>query len=231
MNLQGDLKSNFNTDGRTDGLRTNLRPDVNHEVVDAGAHTANESWISVGEVLAAGLPTVAGDRHPVIRTGERAEIPGYVRLAIWLRDGGRCKLCGDVEPHDGMLHLDHITPWSAGGPDTSDNLRLLCERHNIERSNYIDHARPARPATWWCINCYSRDGYGWEYDAHTVRCPIHGHHGCRVTAQYRRQVLAAAQTGTEIINWHEREPMLLANATTLAYCAHCNAPGMTDQPL
>ncbi|WP_051485546.1 HNH endonuclease [Nocardioides sp. J54] len=182
--------------------------------------------MSVGDVLADVSLWPSGDRHPVVRHGDRAEIPTHVRAAVWFRDRGLCKLCGSDTPTDQPLHLDHITPWSAGGPDTTDNLRLLCERHNLERSNFDDGTRQARPATWWCINCYSREGYGWEYVGGFVRCLMHPRGlGCRVGNRYQREAIA----GGEVTNWHEREPIV--HASVLAYCAHCDAPGMTDQPL
>lgn len=225
MNLQGDLKSNFNTDGRTDGLRTNLRNFVNLKAVDAGAHTA-EGFVSPGDVIAAGELWPTGERHPVLRTGERATIPVHVRAAVWYRDNGQCSDCSPTCPSGDILHLDHIVPWSAGGTDATDNLRLLCERHNLERSNYVDFARPKRPATWWCVRCYDRVGFAWEYVNGLPLCPTHRPEThCRVTRRYL-QVLHEAG---ELPTWHERGP--ITNASVVAYCAHCNLPGLTDQPL
>lgn len=231
MNFQGDLKSNFNTDGRTDGLRST--PHLPYGSNLPNAHEPNgirDEFVTIGAVLADGLPWPTGERHPVIRSGERDEIPAHVRAAVWYRDEGRCKPCGDSFAPDVPLHLDHITPWSAGGPDTTDNLRLLCETHNRERSNFVDHARQVRPATWWCVNCYSRDGFGWDYDDKTVRCQRHGYSKrCRVVRRYEQQLLAEVRDGLEFANWHEQEP--ITHASVIAYCAHCNAPGLTDRPL
>lgn len=105
------------------------------------------------ESLIDGYWTNPDRRHPVIRTGEREPISNHVRAAIWFRDGGRCDWCESPEPVKGPWHLDHITPWSAGGSDRSANLRVLCERHNIERSNRIDpFERPRMPVTR-CQGC------------------------------------------------------------------------------
>ena len=52
----------------------------------------------------------------------RQAIPDDVRYAVYDRDGWRCRVCGATEP----LSLDHIWPWSLGGPDTIDNLQTLC---------------------------------------------------------------------------------------------------------
>lgn len=70
-------------------------------------------------------------RWPVYRTGERQPIPDITRWLIKSRDNYRCTLCGD----DYRLVLDHIVPWSAGGPDLSSNLRTLCWGCNERRSN------------------------------------------------------------------------------------------------
>lgn len=98
-------------------------------------------------------------RHPVIRTGARRPIPWPVRLAVYLRDGNRCQLCGQWVRHGGSANLDHIVPWSAGGPDITANLRLLCVPCNEARSNY-DHGASGKrvlPATWWCLDCWTQD--------------------------------------------------------------------------
>lgn len=97
------------------------------------------------------------DRNPVVRTGKRDEIPQHVRRAVYLRDHGRCQWC----PTDKWLQLDHIVPWSAGGSDKSDNLRLLCERCNEYRSNrYADQEFvKVRPCVLWCAECHKRDGF------------------------------------------------------------------------
>lgn len=102
------------------------------------------------------LEHFAGHRWPVLRTGPRAPIPWALRLSIYRRDDFSCR-AKRVGPHDDQLVLDHCIPWSAGGPDDSDNLRTLCGWHNEERSNYIDfaHHTTYRPTTWWCFDCWT----------------------------------------------------------------------------
>lgn len=101
------------------------------------------------------------DRWPVIRTGERDTIPWLLRLSIYRRDCYSCVECGfsmfDNQIRRDWAELDHCIPWSAGGPDDSDNLRLLCNWCNQARSNHVDHAhaRIYRPTTWWCPCCWS----------------------------------------------------------------------------
>ena len=170
-----------------------------------------------------------GKRHEVIRTGERAEIPAHVRSAVWFRDNGRCRMCtwGDGSVTGRSWHLDHVIPWSAGGPDDSTNLRVLCERHNVERSNFYDLAeiQPQRPVTWWCINCFSPEMCErWEWvDGIPLDCPLHPYgEGCRVIAGYQRVMQL---TGT-YPDWHQRDP-IEGEYGPIAYCAHCDAPAPT----
>jgi hypothetical protein len=185
-------------------------------------------------VIAAGALWATDQRHELIRTGERDEIPGYVRAAVWYRDGGKCADCHPDYPSGDPLHLDHIKPWSAGGADTTDNLRLLCERHNVKRSNFVDFARPKRAATWWCANCYVIDEHLWRYEGRWIVCPQHGssdwnpaHTRCRVGRAFARAWSEQQPTPT----WHQRPMLEVEDLTTIAYCAHCNAPALTGYPL
>lgn len=229
--LKSNLKSNLNTDGRTDGLtKTQLAATSQLAAVDAGART-DDSTVRVGDVLASGRLWMTDERHEVVRTGQRDEIPPHIRAAVWFRDRGKCEHCQAPTPPDQPWHLDHIVPWSAGGPDRTTNLRVLCEQHNIDRSNRIDPGeRERRPATWWCANCYDRD-HAWRYDGGLPIHPEHPWYGnldkiwCRVLRGY----FAHKKHHGELPDWHQREPV--TDATTIAYCAHCDAPGLTDQPL
>ena len=45
---------------------------------------------------------------------------------VFTRDGGKCTLCGSTH----ALEVDHIIPKAKGGPDTLENLRLLCRSCN-----------------------------------------------------------------------------------------------------
>ena len=62
-------------------------------------------------------------------------IPSEVKMQVWKRDGGRCVLCGSTE----NLHFDHDLPFSKGGTSlTTRNVRLLCMKHNLEKSAKIE---------------------------------------------------------------------------------------------
>lgn len=61
-------------------------------------------------------------------------IPTHVKLEVWRRDRGRCVICGS----DRNLHYDHDIPFSKGGSSlTASNVRLLCAKHNLEKSDKI----------------------------------------------------------------------------------------------
>ena len=62
-------------------------------------------------------------------------IPSTVKLEVWKRDKGKCVLCGASE----NLHYDHDLPYSKGGSSlTALNIRLLCARHNLSKSDKIE---------------------------------------------------------------------------------------------
>lgn len=65
--------------------------------------------------------------------GKRPPIPKDVVDAVWRRDGGKCVYCGSTE----NLQLDHIIPFSKGGATTVENLQLLCQKCNLQKSNKI----------------------------------------------------------------------------------------------
>lgn len=59
-----------------------------------------------------------------------------VTRAIWERDGHACVYCGATAEQSGAhLHLDHLTPRSAGGQDVASNLVLACRGCNSARQD------------------------------------------------------------------------------------------------
>ena len=61
----------------------------------------------------------------------RAIIPDVVKALVYARDNFACQKCGATE----NLTLDHIHPWSKGGPDTVENLRVLCRPCNSRKGD------------------------------------------------------------------------------------------------
>ena len=61
-------------------------------------------------------------------------IPTSVKVEVWKRDNGQCVICGATK----NLHFDHDIPFSLGGSSlTAKNVRLLCAKHNLEKSASI----------------------------------------------------------------------------------------------
>ncbi len=62
-------------------------------------------------------------------------IPSEVKKDVWKRDGGKCVICGSVK----NLHFDHDLPFSKGGTSlTAKNIRLLCAKCNLAKSDKIE---------------------------------------------------------------------------------------------
>ena len=98
-------------------LRRNVRRTSIDELVERGVWFIDEE----------GNYVPGGHHRP--RGEDRPAIPLRVRYQVMLRDGNVCQICGAAE----NLSLDHIIPFSHGGPDTVDNLRTLCRRCNARR--------------------------------------------------------------------------------------------------
>lgn len=88
-------------------------------------------------------PVGEGERTPnPLPTSEvKRYIPQRVKDYIWTRDKGSCqyqdkktgRLCGSKQ----YLEIDHIFPYSLGGPHRPDNLQLKCRAHNQYRSRLL----------------------------------------------------------------------------------------------
>ncbi len=74
--------------------------------------------------------------HPIDQVFERRRIiPSHVKLEVWVRDGGKCAICGSADE----LHFDHILPFSKGATSlTAANVQLLCARHNLAKRDRIE---------------------------------------------------------------------------------------------
>ncbi len=62
-------------------------------------------------------------------------IPASVKREVWIRDKGKCVICGSTK----NLHFDHIIPYSKGGSSlVADNIQLLCAAHNLQKHDKIE---------------------------------------------------------------------------------------------
>lgn len=65
----------------------------------------------------------------------RRLIPSWVKREVFKRDRGRCVKCSSTQ----NIHYDHDLPFSRGGSSlTPENIRLLCGKHNLAKSNRIE---------------------------------------------------------------------------------------------
>lgn len=60
-----------------------------------------------------------------------------LRYEVLKRDGFRCVVCGrsPATEHGVLLHIDHIQPWARGGETEGENLRTLCQKCNLGKSD------------------------------------------------------------------------------------------------
>ena len=78
---------------------------------------------------------------------ERGEVSDSMRYNILSRDNFTCVICGASSKQGVTLHVDHIIPIAKGGKSVPSNLRTLCERCNIGKSDKIEVTRQAPSRT------------------------------------------------------------------------------------
>lgn len=62
-------------------------------------------------------------------------ISSEIKKEVWKRDSGKCVLCNSTK----NLHFDHELPFSKGGTSlTAKNIRLLCAKCNLAKSDKIE---------------------------------------------------------------------------------------------
>lgn len=69
---------------------------------------------------------------------ERGDVSDSLRYDILKRDEFRCVICGASSKDGAHLHVDHIIPIAKGGKSVPSNLRTLCERCNIGKSDKLE---------------------------------------------------------------------------------------------
>lgn len=74
--------------------------------------------------------------------------PRKLRLAVFERDGYRCRACLRVYGAD-FLHADHQFPWALGGETTYENLATLCRRCNGRKGARLGWDYHTRRKSGW----------------------------------------------------------------------------------
>jgi hypothetical protein len=118
---------------------------------------------SVSTTNAARYTTQTGRAAHSARSGRESlskRLGAQVTAAIRERDGHACIYCGATAATSGAhLHLDHLTPKSAGGSNDPRNLALACAHCNSARQDMS-------LAQW---SAYARATRGLTVDPRAVR--------------------------------------------------------------
>lgn len=81
---------------------------------------------------------------------------GDARRAVMARAGGRCEgavFFGWGRCPDAAIEVDHVYPWSRGGPTITANGQALCRGHNRRKA-------AMRPPWWYVLSLeHRRRGY------------------------------------------------------------------------
>ena len=73
----------------------------------------------------------------------RPDISPRLRRAVADRDGWRCCYCHLSQiGQAATFHLDHVWPWSRGGPTTAENLAFQCTGCGLHMSDRVELADP-----------------------------------------------------------------------------------------
>lgn len=106
---------------------------IDYESIERGGRHVFEFVLSITEQELEAAKKHHADK--LIDLEQTRQIPGAVKLAVFKRDNGMCVECGSKN----NLHFDHLLPYSKGGTSLKEeNIRLLCARHNLQKSARID---------------------------------------------------------------------------------------------
>lgn len=77
------------------------------------------------------------NKKRTVRSEDKRDIPIGLRYKVLTRDNYKCLICGDNPSTNPKckLHIDHIKPFSKGGKTKIDNLRTLCDKCNLGKSD------------------------------------------------------------------------------------------------
>lgn len=115
-----------------EGFDTSPRPDVLQCAICGDDFSLSDRSPRTGRIR--NSDAMHCGKHSRIRNLKSHFLAKLVR-----RDGPTCGICGDEVdltlqyPDPGSPSVDHVIPWSQGGPDHMDNLRLTCLSCNLDR--------------------------------------------------------------------------------------------------
>jgi len=78
-------------------------------------------------------PSTSEGAAPATSAANPRTIPAQVKRNVWKRDGGQCTFKSATGRRCACtrgLEYDHVKPVALGGEPTTDNMRLLCRKHN-----------------------------------------------------------------------------------------------------
>jgi hypothetical protein len=85
------------------------------------------------------------------------KVSDALRYDILRRDNFTCVICGASQKLGVRLHVDHIVPVSKGGKSVASNLRTLCERCNVGKSDKMEtEAALSEEKEMTCKRCGAR---------------------------------------------------------------------------
>jgi 5-methylcytosine-specific restriction endonuclease McrA len=85
--------------------------------------------IIIGALLPPASTSRRGHRTLPSAQPSRGAIPQDVKIAVAVRDDGKCRRCGSRQ----NLHYDHIIPRARGGTNKKENIQLLCQTCNLRK--------------------------------------------------------------------------------------------------
>lgn len=104
------------------------------DLVDSWREQDGKRWLFKYKLIAV-QESLSSDEDRSLGEERQRMIPSAVKLEVWKRDRGQCVRCGATDE----LHFDHIIPYSKGGTSIkSENIQLLCARHNLMKRDKIE---------------------------------------------------------------------------------------------
>jgi len=100
-----------------------------------GWRAALEKFIAFADDPIEKLPTAT---DPDRGTTKNPRFPDLrLRFRVLSRDSFKCQSCGRSPATETgvQLHVDHVIPWSKGGPTSLENLSTLCELCNLGKGD------------------------------------------------------------------------------------------------